>query len=86
MLPAANRSCLLATARHKIQSLNLLEQKIKILERLAAAARPMNLASLIDQEGRMQFYLFEIVVGLEAPGICKLDVREQPKRQLPDLE
>ena len=72
--------------RHEIQPLNLLEQKVKLLEGLAAVARPMNLARLIDQNRRMQFHLFEIVVGLEAPGICKLDVREQPKRQLPDLE
>ena len=54
-------------------------------ERIAAEARPVDPALLIDQDGRVQLDILEIVVGMEAPRVGMIRVRQQPRGQIAEL-
>src|SRR5438105_175397 len=63
------------------QPLRLLQQKLRIRERLVADVLPPDPAAAIDQEGAMQRHLLEVVIGPIRPEHLQAVVRKQRKRE-----
>src|SRR5260370_32622360 len=66
----------------RIHPLQLLDQERRVHERIPAVARPVHPPLLVDQHGRAQFDLFEIVEGMEAVSVREMIVGEHQRGQV----
>src|SRR5260370_4984250 len=64
--PTSSASATKFLTRESVHCIELFHQKRDVAERLAARSSPVDATLLVDQNRRVQFHFFEIVIGMEA--------------------